>query len=131
MQLRYSECKCQKAKTRKRLVHIQRSSLVQNDAMKIGYVHTWNVRVQSLKAAQPCSGDIVSAGAKRRKGENGCTNSTKLVSTERRRENRLCTYLECACAIAKGGAAVWLRYSKCKCQKAKRRKRLYKFNEAC
>ena len=55
VQLRYSECKCQKAKRRKRLVHIQRSLLVQNDTVKIGYVHTWNVRVQLLKAAQPCS----------------------------------------------------------------------------
>jgi hypothetical protein len=55
VQLRYSECKCQKAKRRKGLVHIQRSLLVQNNAVKIGYVHTWNVRVQSLKAAWPCS----------------------------------------------------------------------------
>jgi predicted secreted protein len=37
MQLRYSECKCQKAKM---AVQIQRSVLVQNDAVKISYVHT-------------------------------------------------------------------------------------------
>src|ERR1700683_5004322 len=55
VQLRYSECKCQKAKRQKGLVHIQRSLLVQNNAMKIGYVHTWNVCVRSLKATQPCS----------------------------------------------------------------------------
>ena len=55
----------------------------------------------------------------------------KLVSTEHHGENSLCTYLECACAVAKGGVAVLLRYSECKCQKAKRQKQLYKFNEAC
>jgi len=50
-----------------------------------------------------------------------------LLGTEQHGENSLCTYLECVCAVAKGGVAMQLR---CKCQKVKRRKRLVKIQQS-
>ena len=88
-------------------------------------IYTQNVYILSLRMARRSGRDTARTRVKsaiRRKKNNGCTSSIKIVSKRQRSQNSLYTYLECVHTLMKGGVAIQLRYSEGQGRKGRKRK---------